>query len=111
MLFAQGGVFLMAAILCEVAGTTMMKLSGGFGNLVPSVLMFAFYAASLGSLTFALKYIDLGIAYAIWSGLGTTLIAIIGFYFFGDSITPQKAISILFIILGVVGLHFAGGVN
>lgn len=97
--------YLAGAILFEVAGTTSMKLSQGFTRLGPSLLIFVFYAISFVSLTFAVKKIDMSVSYAIWSGVGTALIAIIGVYFFKESMTILKIISIVLIIVGVVGLN------
>jgi len=104
----QHWFFLAAAIALEVAGTTSMKLSDGFTKLIPSVLLFVFYAASFVALTFALKKIDVSIAYAVWSGFGTALIATIGILFFRESVSGLKLACILLIILGVVGLNFTG---
>lgn len=99
--------YLMVAIVLEVGGTTSMKLADGFTKLVPSVLIFVFYGASFVALTLALKKIDLSIAYAIWSGIGTAIIAMIGFAWFGESVTALKIVSLGLIIAGVVGLHAA----
>lgn len=101
-------LYLAYAILFEVAGTTSMKLSRGFTNLLPSVLLFVFYAASFVALTFALRKIDVGVAYAVWSGIGTALIAAIGVVFFREPATMLKLASIGFIIAGVAGLQFSG---
>jgi len=100
--------YLILAITFEVIGTTSMKLSDGFTKTIPSVLMFIFYILSLIALTFALKKFDVSSAYAIWSGVGTALITIVGFYLFKESITITKIISIALIIIGVVGLHLSG---
>lgn len=104
----QHWLFLIVAILLEVAGTTCMRLSEGFTKPVPSVLLFVFYVASLSVLTLVLKTIEISVAYAVWSGLGTALIAIIGFLYFRDSVTPIKVVSIALIIIGVVGLNLSG---
>lgn len=101
-------LYLILAILFEVAGTTCMKLSAGFSKLIPSILLFLFYAGSLVALTFALKEIDVSIAYAVWSGLGTALITLVGIFFFRESVTLLKIVSILLIIIGVMGLNLAG---
>jgi small multidrug resistance pump len=92
----------------EVTGTTAMKLSHGFTRLMPSVLIFVFYGASFVALTFALKRIDVSIAYAIWSGIGTAAIAIIGITYFREPATVVKLVSIVLIIIGVVGLNLGG---
>jgi len=104
-------IFLTAAILLEISGTTAMKLSNGFTKLVPSILMACFYLASLACLTFALKKIDVSIAYAIWSGLGTALIAAIGVFYFNEPSNTLKIVFIALIIIGVVGLNFSGSVK
>jgi small multidrug resistance pump len=98
-------LYLTYAILLEVAGTTFMKLSHGFTKIVPSVLIFVFYTASFVMLTLALKKIDVGIAYAIWSGVGTALIAIIGIAYFREPSTIIKIASISLIIIGIIGLN------
>ena len=107
----QHWLFLTAAIVLEVAGTTSMKLSEGFTRLVPSVLLFVLYGASFVALTFSLKKIDVSIAYAIWAGVGTALIALVGMTFFHEQITVIKFVSICLIIVGVVGLYLGGTVT
>lgn len=101
----QPWFLLVAAILLEVAGTTAMKLSYGFTRLLPSILLFTFYALSFAALTIALKRIEVSTAYAIWSGLGTVLIALIGIWFFNESVSPLKLASIALVIIGVIGLN------
>ena len=92
------------AILLEVAGTVSMKLSDGFTKIVPSVMIFIFYAASFVALTFAIKKIEISVAYAVWSGVGTALIAVIGILYFKEAATMLKFASIFLIIAGVIGL-------
>lgn len=104
----QSWIFLVGAIFLEVAGTSCMKLSEGFTKLVPSLLIFIFYGLSFTALTFALKRIDISIAYAVWSGIGTAAIAVIGFAFFKESMTLLKTVSLILIIIGVVGLNLGG---
>jgi small multidrug resistance pump len=101
----EGWLILLAAIVLEVAGTTCMKLADGFSRPLPAALMFAFYAASFVSLTMAVKRIDLGVAYAVWAGLGTALIATIGMLYFREAVTATRLASIGLIIVGVVGLN------
>ncbi len=84
-----------------------MKLSNGFEHTVYSVLVFAFYGVSFYLLTIALKYIDVGIAYAVWAGIGVALISVLGVVFFNESMTTIKGISLLAIIGGVVGLNLS----
>jgi small multidrug resistance pump len=96
---------LVVAIVLEVVGTTNMKLSEGFSKLVPSVLVLFFYALSIVALTFAVNRLDVSVAYAVWSGLGTALVAIIGIWFFQESLTTTKVIALVLIIVGVAILH------
>jgi small multidrug resistance pump len=102
----MGWVLLIIAILLEVAGTTNMKLSEGFSRPVPSVLVLFFYALSIIALTFAVNRLDVSVAYALWSGMGTALVAIIGLWFFQESVTIIKVVALGLIIVGVVMLHF-----
>jgi len=102
------GWFLLAiAIVMEVCGTTCMKLSHGFKEITPSVLVFVFYAISFTAFIYALKTIDLSISYAIWAGLGLALIAIIGTVYFKEPVTASKIIFMSLIIIGVVGLSYS----
>ena len=107
----QSWLYLTVAILLEVAGTSCMKLSEGFTKLIPSILIFAFYGLSFVGLTIALKKIDVSIAYAVWAGIGTALIAGIGMIYFKEPLTLVKVLSILLIIAGVVGLNLSGAKN
>jgi small multidrug resistance pump len=101
-------LFLVVAISLEVAGTTCMKMSQGFSKLIPSILVFCFYGCSLAALTMALNKIDVSIAYAVWSGLGTAAIALIGCCVFGENINLLKWVGLVFVITGVVALNLAG---
>jgi small multidrug resistance pump len=78
---------LAGAIALEIAGTISMKLSLGFTRTLPSVL------------------IDVSVSYAIWSGVGTTAIALIGVYWFRESLTAMQVASIVLIVTGVIGLR------
>jgi len=98
-------VYLGCAILFEVAGTTSMKLADGFSKLAPSVGVALFYTLSLGAMVMAFKKIEVSVAYAVWSGVGTALITVVGVYYFQESVTPLKFLCIGMIILGVVGLR------
>ena len=100
--------FLIAAILLEVGGTTCMKLSAGFTRLVPSVLLFVLYGLSFVFLTLAVKAIEISVVYAIWSGLGTALIAVIGIACFHESFNVMKMMFLILIVAGVVGLQLTG---
>ena len=99
--------YLAMAIVLEVMGTTCMKLSEGFKRLIPSVLVFVLYMVSFSFMILALKKMELGVVYAIWAVLGTAMIALIGIVWFQESVSLLKIASILFIVLGVVGLRLS----
>ena len=101
-------IYLIVAILFEVAGTTSMKLSDGFTNLWPSVLIFVFYGLSFTAFTFCLKEMEIGMAYAVWCGLGMAAIALIGVVMFGETFTLLKLASIILIFAGIIGLNASG---
>ena len=104
-------IYLTIAIIMEVAGTTCMKLSDGFTKTLPSISMFVLYGLSFGFLALALKRIDLSIAYAVWAGMGTALIATVGILWFKEPVSAAKIISLGLLIIGVIGLHLSGGVH
>ncbi|MBL8332535.1 MAG: multidrug efflux SMR transporter [Rubrivivax sp.] len=96
---------LSVAILLEVAGTTCMRLSEGFTRLTPSVLIFVFYAGSFALNTMVVRVLGLSVVYAVWSGVGTVLTALIGFLYFKEPATTMKLVCIGLIVIGVMGLH------
>jgi small multidrug resistance pump len=98
-------IYLIAAILFEVSGTTCMKLSQGFTKTVPSVLIFIFYGLCFTFLTLSLKRLEVSVAYSVWAGLGTILVATIGIIWFRESATLIKLVSIALIIVGVIGIN------
>ena len=101
-------LLLALAILSEVAGTTSLKLSQGFTKLIPSIAVVIFYGLSFVLLSLTLKRMQVGVVYAIWSAVGTALIATIGVIWFKEPLTAIKIGSIALIILGVIGLNLGG---
>lgn len=100
-------LLLLAAIGCEVTATTSMKFSEGFTKPIPSIVVIVGYIASAVLITFAIKRIEISIAYAIWAGLGVFLTTIVGVYLFKETITPMKMVSTAMIITGVMGLYLS----
>jgi small multidrug resistance pump len=100
-------IFLSVAILFEVAGTTSMKLSRGFAEIWPSIGVFVFYMCSAAAVILALRRLELSIAYAIWSGVGTALTVMIGIAYFREPLTAIKLASIALVVIGVAGLSLA----
>jgi small multidrug resistance pump len=93
------------AILAEVIGTTALKASDGFSKIIPSLIVVVAYGASFYFLSLTLKVIPVGIAYAIWSGVGIVLIALAGWWFFGQTIDKAGIVGILLIGAGVFVLN------
>jgi len=98
-------ILLALAIISEVTGSTFLVKSEGFTQLVPSLLVFTFYVISFYLLSQVLKTIPLGIAYAIWSGVGIVLTALIGFFIFRQSLDLPAVIGIGMIIGGVIVMN------
>jgi len=101
-------VLLGIAIVFEIIATSMMKASVGFTKLVPSILFVVIMGASFYAISQALTEIPLGIAYAIWSGLGTALTALIAVTVWKETMNIYTVIGIVLIIAGVVLLNLKG---
>ena len=101
-------VILFFAIVFEVAGTLTLKFTEGMTRLWPTVLMFAFYLASLFGLSMAVSRIPVGTAYAVWSGLGTLMVAVVGILWFKEQATVLRGVSMVLIVIGVAGLYLTG---
>ena len=99
-------VLLGAAILLEVFATTSLKLSDGFTRVWWSMATVLGYVGSFAFLTFAIKKLDIGTAYAIWSGVGTAVIAVIGLTIFGEKFGWLKLSGIALVVIGVVAINF-----
>jgi small multidrug resistance pump len=107
MLHFNSWFFLSVAILFGVLGTISLKLSEGLQRLKPSICLALFYSISFVALTLALQSIDISIVYAVWSGIGTLLVAVIGVVVFKESVSVKKVVSLFLIIVGVLGIHLA----
>jgi len=94
--------FLLLAIVFGVTGTSALAQSAGFTRVVPLVVVALAYAACFLALTKALRVIPVGIAYAIWSGVGIALITLIGLAIFGQALNPGQLVGIALIMLGVI---------
>jgi small multidrug resistance pump len=93
---------LAGAIVCEVTGTTFLGKSAQFSKMLPTALMALCYAASFYLLSLALRHVPLGVAYAIWGGVGIVLTAVIGVIVFGQRLDPVAMLGIGLIVAGVV---------
>ncbi|MFC9143807.1 DMT family transporter [Streptomyces bacillaris] len=99
---------LAAAIAAEVAGTTAMKYSEGFTRLWPSIGTAVGYLIAFTLLAQTLKTLSVGTAYAIWAGVGTAAVALIGILFMGESNSLVKILGVGLIVVGVVVLNLGG---
>ena len=98
-------VFLTVAIVSEVIGTSALKSSEGFSRLWPSAIVVVAYASAFYFLSLTLKIIPVGVAYAIWSGAGVALIALIAWVIYGQALDLPAIIGMLLIVAGVVVLN------
>jgi small multidrug resistance pump len=98
-------IWLALAIGSEIIATTSLKLSDGFSRPLPSVVVVAGYAFSFYALSISLRTIPLGVVYAVWSGIGTAAIVVIGLFLFRERLDVVKVAGIGLIITGVVLLN------
>jgi small multidrug resistance pump len=101
-------IYLSAAIASEVVGTVFLRYTDGFTNPAPSILAVATYAASLWLTALALRQLEISLAYAVWAGVGTAAVAVIGIAALGESVNALKLASIGLVIGGVIGLNLSG---
>ena len=101
-------LILFFAIVFEVAGTLTLKFTEGMTRLWPTVLMFVFYLISLFGLSTAVARIPVGTAYAVWSGLGTLMVFVMGILWFKEQVTALRCVSAVLIVVGVAGLYLTG---
>ena len=101
-------VLLAIAIAAEIVATTSLKQSDGFSKLWPSVITVIGYVIAFWLVGQALKTIPVSVAYAIWSGVGTAVVAAIGMAFLGESVSVMKVGGIAMIVAGVVALNLGG---
>jgi len=98
-------LYLGTAIVSEVIATSALKASDGFSRLWPSVTVVIGYGISFYFLALTLKFIPVGVAYAIWSGLGIVLISMIGLVLFGQKLDAPAVVGMGFIITGVIVMN------
>lgn len=96
---------LLLAVATETIGTSALQASQQFTRIWPSVLVVVAYALSFYLLALTLKYMPVGIMYAIWSGLGIVFIAIIGFAVFGQKLDWPAIFGMALILAGILIIH------
>jgi len=108
-LLKNSWVLLYSAILLEVGGTMAIKYSEGFTKFTPSACVICLYCTSFYAMSLAVKKIELGVAYAIWSGVGIVATSALGVLLFHEGINPKKLLSIVIIMIGVISLNLTSG--
>lgn len=98
-------LFLGIAIICEIIATSALKKSEEFSKLIPSIITIVGYCGAFYFLSFAIRTIPIGIAYAIWSGVGIVLITIIGAVFFKQIPDLPAIIGLSLILIGVTVIN------
>ena len=101
----QNWLYLVIAIGCEVAATSALKASEGFTRPLPSVVVVTGYVLAIYLLSLTLRTIPVGVAYAIWSGVGVALIAVIGWLFLGQKLDVPAIAGLVLIVAGVVVIN------
>lgn len=99
-------LYLIVAIVFEVIGTSALKATAGFTRLLPSLIVVVGYGIAFYFLALALKTIPVGVAYAIWSGVGVALITLIGWLVFKQRLDAPALAGIFLIVAGVVVIRF-----
>jgi small multidrug resistance pump len=102
-------VLLLAAIGAEVVATALLPRAAGFTDIGWSVVVLGGYLLSIWLLALVVRTMPVSMAYAVWSGLGTAAVAVIGYLWLGESMGWVKAASLAMIVAGVVGLNLVGG--
>ena len=101
-------IFLVAAIVSEVIATSALKSSEGFSVLIPTIVVISGYLAAFFFLSLVLKSIPVGIAYAIWSGIGIALISLIGWIYYDQRLDLPSIVGICLIMAGVIVINLFG---
>lgn len=102
-------LLLAVAIVAEVIATTMLKSTEGFTRLWPTVACLSGYAVAFAFMAMAIaRGMQIDVAYALWSALGTTAIVLIAVFFLGSPISAAKIVGVALVIGGVVTLNLAG---
>jgi small multidrug resistance pump len=98
-------LYLSIAIVSEVIATSALRAADGFTRLLPSVLVVAGYALAFFFLSLTLKTIPVGVAYAIWSGIGIVLISLVAYFLYGQSLDAPALIGMGLIVAGVMVIN------
>lgn len=98
-------LYLTIAILSEVIATSALKSAEGFTRFLPSLVVVAGYALAFYLLSLALRTIPLGVAYAVWSGVGVALVSVVGWFVYRQALDAGAIVGIALIVTGVAVIH------
>jgi quaternary ammonium compound-resistance protein SugE len=104
-------LLVVVAGLLETGFAICLKQSHGFSQLTPTILFAIFALGSFGLLTLALRKLEVGSAYAVWTGIGAAGTAIAGMIWLSESVSTLKVVSIVLVVAGVIGLQLSGGAH
>ncbi|SDJ81619.1 DMT family transporter [Sediminibacillus albus] len=102
-------LYLVSSLVLAFLSNLSVKMSGGFARPLPTIAAFISYALCLTCLTLSVQYFEVGLVYALWSGVTVSSTAIIGMLFFNETFNRLKILSLFVIITGVVLLHIETG--
>ena len=107
----KGWILLSVAIVAEVMATSALKASSGFSRLWPTVLAVVGYSCAFYFLSLTLRYLPLGVAYAVWAGMGVVLTSLLGWAMFRQTLDIAAVAGMLLIVLGVIVMNVFSSVQ
>jgi small multidrug resistance pump len=107
----MGYIYLSISIIAEVVGTTALKAADGFTNPGPTLLAVASYGVAFFALSFVFRTVPMGIAYAIWCGIGIALISLVGVFLYKQSLDAPAILGIVLIVAGVAVINLYSRVS
>jgi small multidrug resistance pump len=102
---ALAWLLLAASISAEVVGTIALRYADGFTRLWPSLAVGSLYALAIWLMSLSVRHLEVGLAYAVWAGVGTALTAVVGMLWFGESFHSTRLIGLAFVVAGVICLN------
>lgn len=100
-----GHVFILLAVVAETIATAALQMSEQFSRVIPTAVSLLGFAVALYLMSLTLKYIPLGVTYAVWSGLGIVLVSVVGFLLFNQKIDLAGLLGIALILIGILVIH------
>lgn len=100
-------LLLTASIAAEVTGTVALRYTDGFTRPLPSVVVATLYALAIWLMSIAIRHLEIGLAYAVWAGVGTALTSAFGMWWFEEAVHTTRLLGIALIVVGVVVLNLS----